>query len=424
MLLGATTGTMLTQMSSLLINLRHIIQNNTLLATYLGKKESFWKQKLKKLQEQKVRRKRRSVWYKKGRTDKWWENILMGILPEDEWKKNFRMSRETFEDLVQELSPWISPKPDSPNYRAILANKKVAITLYYLKDTGSLSMTANTFGIHISTVSKVIKEVCSAITYNLGPIYVQLPKTEEEMIEKAAQFEAKYGMHQAFGCIDGTHVPILRPIEHSQDYFCYKQYFSLNVQAVCDFRGIFMDVDCRWPGSVHDAKVFANSGIGNKLRNEELPITYQEILTGKCKVPNYLIGDPAYPLTPYCIKEYDNCSTNSKVIFNNLLRSARNPVECAFGRLKARWSFLSKNFDLSLDFVPVAIYACFVLHNYCEINKCVIDPELVKTQVNKHKLEKSNPNFSPDPIFSGNLDEGAAVRDTIKSYIENVLYKN
>ena len=89
-------------------------------------------------------------------------------------------------------------------------------------------MTANTFGIHISTVSKIIKEVCSAIAYKLGPTYVKLPQTEEEMIEKAAEFVSKFGMHQAFGCIDGTHVPILRPLEHSQDYFCYKQYFSLN----------------------------------------------------------------------------------------------------------------------------------------------------------------------------------------------------
>ena len=53
--------------------------NNALLATYFGKKETFWKQKLKKLQEQKVRRKRRSVCYKKGRRNKWWENMLMGV---------------------------------------------------------------------------------------------------------------------------------------------------------------------------------------------------------------------------------------------------------------------------------------------------------------------------------------------------------
>lgn len=103
-------------------------------------------------------------------------------------------------------------------------------------------MTANTFGLHISTVSKLKSDVCNCITYKLGPKYIALPKTKEEMLEKVGEFEAKFGMTQAFGCIDGTHVPILRPSEHSQDYFSYKMYFSLNVQAVCDFCGYIMDV--------------------------------------------------------------------------------------------------------------------------------------------------------------------------------------
>lgn len=374
------------------INLLHTISNflfivksrfqyNLLLATNLTQRESYWKKRVKERARRKANRKRRSTWYVKGRTDKWWDNMISGRLPEDNWKKNFRLSRQQFEQLENELNPYIAPNPTSPNHRALTSMKKLGITLYYLKDTGSLSMTANAFGISICTVSKVIREVCSAITYKLGPKYVRLPQTEEEMIEKASEFLSKYGMQQAFGCIDGTHVPILRPIEHSQDYFCYKQYFSLNVQAVCDYKGMFMDIDCMWPGSVHDAKVFSNSSIGTKLRNEEMPITYHEIVPGRSKVPNYLIGDPAYPLTAYCMKEYEKCSCNSEVLFNSMLRSARNPVECAFGRLKARWSILTKKIDLALDFVPTAIYACFVLHNYCELNKCAIDPELVKFHI-------------------------------------------
>ena len=50
------------------------------------------------------------------------------------------------------------------------------------------------------------------------------------------------------------------------------QYFSLNVQAVCDFKGYFLDVECMWPGSVHDSKVFANSRIDKMLRDGELPL--------------------------------------------------------------------------------------------------------------------------------------------------------
>ena len=199
-------------------------------------------------------------------------------------------------------------------------------------------MTANTFGVHQSTVSKVVIQVCNAISKNIGSEYLHLPRTEEEMRTKIAQFETKFGMVQAFGCIDGTHIPIRRPYVNSQDYFNYKQFFSLNVQAVCDARGIFMDVECRWPGCVHDAKVFANSEIHNKLKSSNLPKTFSSLLPGPGydKIPNYLIGDPAYPLAPFCMKEYQSCKGNSQVIFNNILREARNPVECAFGRLKAR----------------------------------------------------------------------------------------
>lgn len=126
-------------------------------------------------------------------------------------------------------------------------------------------------------------------------------------------------MPQAFGCIDGTHVRIKRPVENSQDYFCYKQFFSLTVQAVCDYRGYFMDVECMWPGSVHEAKVFSNSKINRQLRNAELPNCVQSLVDGSPKVASYIIGDPAYPLTPYCLKEYQSCSNNEQVIFNTML---------------------------------------------------------------------------------------------------------
>ena len=183
-------------------------------------------------------------------------------------------------------------------------------------------MTANTLGIDQCTVSKTIVEVCKANNAILGPHYLYLPHSENYMRKIAPEFELKFGMPQAFGCIDGTNIHIKRSIENSQDYYNYKQLFSLNVQAVCDSRRRFIDLECKWPGSVHDAKEFAYLVITKNVRDGLLPITYPVTRTR-----SQIICNTAYLLTPYSMKKYQGCSSNSEVIFNNLLRSARNQSE-------------------------------------------------------------------------------------------------
>ena len=177
-------------------------------------------------------------------------------------------------------------------------------------------------------------------------------------------------------------------------------------QAVCDSRGRFIEVECKLPGSVHDAKVFANSAISKNLRNNLFPITYSTLLPGQDPIPNYLIGDPAYPLTPYFIKEYQSCSSNSKFIFNNLLGSARNQVECSFGRLKARWGFL-RIVELKLETVPVAVYCCFVLRSIYEMRRnCEVDDQEVQAQIQRHKHDEEKTPNHPDAFYSYIIQKG------------------
>lgn len=96
--------------------------------------------------------------------------------------------------------------------------------------------------------------------------------------------------------------------------------YTINVQAVCDYRGVFLNVDCRWPGSVHDANVFSNSIINAMLMEGTLPSVYKSLVPGCDKIPSLLLfADPAYTLLRYC-------TTNEQVVFNNLLRSPRNQV--------------------------------------------------------------------------------------------------
>ena len=139
-------------------------------------------------------------------------------------------------------------------------------------------MTTNTFGIHQCANSKTIVDVCKAINAIMAiPDYLNLPRFENDMKKRASKFKLKFGMLQGIRCIDGTHIYIKLPIENSQDCYNYKQLSSLNVQAVCDSRGRFIDVECEWPGAVHDGKVFPNSAIGKNLRDNLLPITYSTL---------------------------------------------------------------------------------------------------------------------------------------------------
>ena len=330
-------------------------------------------------------RRKRQRWVNPGRTAAWWNNLINGELDESEWKDNLRMSREDFMALVDKLQPYLSPDSESFRKDTIPLEKKIGMTIYYLKDQGSLRMTANLFGIANSTLSVTIHRVCNAINVVLGPELIKFPSTKEEIERVTSAFEAKFGFPHVVGCIDGTHIPIKQTTGNPHDYFCYKMKYSLNVQAICNEKGLFTDVDFSWPGSVHDARVFANSDVNRKFQEKLLPAVYRELIPGRFPVPPILLGDPAYPLLSNLMKEHTHCSTNEEVVFNGMLRSARNQIECAYGRLKARWRILNRPLDVNIDHVPGVIYACFVLHNYCELRKAHINEEVVSRK-EKSKL--------------------------------------
>jgi hypothetical protein len=69
-------------------------------------------------------------------------------------------------------------------------------------------------------------------------------------------FSNKSGFPQIIGAIDGCHVAINRPKEDGDSYFNRKKFYFVVLQAVCKADRSFIDIDCRWPDSVHDGRVF------------------------------------------------------------------------------------------------------------------------------------------------------------------------
>lgn len=59
------------------------------------------------------------------------------------------------------------------------------------------------------------------------------------------------------GAIDCTHIPILNPGgDQGENFRNRKGIFSINVQIVSGPRCEILDIVARWPGSVHDSRIF------------------------------------------------------------------------------------------------------------------------------------------------------------------------
>ena len=54
--------------------------------------------------------KERRFWTRPGRTSAWWNNFADQVVISEEWKENFRMSRDSLYNLAEELRPYIQEK--------------------------------------------------------------------------------------------------------------------------------------------------------------------------------------------------------------------------------------------------------------------------------------------------------------------------
>ena len=87
-------------------------------------------------------------------------------------------------------------------------------------------------------------------------------------------------------------------------------------------------------------------------------------------------------------------NTVQQQYFGYRLSSARMVIECAFGRLKGRFGALRREMDINIDDLLIVIHACFVLHNFCEINNDYIPQEDVDRAI-QYDNEFQPPTSSP-----------------------------
>jgi len=125
------------------------------------------------------------------------------------------------------------------------------------------------------------------------------------------------------------------------------------LQAICDGGMSFIDISVGWPGSLHDARIFRLSAIGQMLETDGLQ--------------NYhILGDTAYPVKPYLVMPF--CDTRDfsadECHFNTIQSASRTIIQCAFARVNRKFRRL-KYLDMDkVQLVTTAITATSVVHNF------------------------------------------------------------
>lgn len=330
---------------------------------------------------------------------------------EEEFKENFRMSRETFTYLCSALKPrlqrhYIVRRPLSVEHR-------LAITLWRLGTNIEYRSIGHLFGVGLSSVFVSVREVCEAIVDILLPRYIKVP-SGDSLRDVVDGFDCKWGFPQCVGAIDGTHIPIISPTENALDYFNRKGHHSVVMQALvsCDYT--FMDIYVGWPGSVHDARVLTNSKLFQEAEAGTLLPNTTKSINGM-DVPLLILGDPAYPMLPWLMKPYTDTGrlTAKQLRFNYRLSRARMVVECAFGRLKGRWRSLLKRNDTNVKFLPKYIAACCVLHNICEMHRDAFNDEWMIQQSANENAPTANTQTTG---VSNSAVEAHTIREALSDY--------
>ncbi len=78
---------------------------------------------------------------------------------------------------------------------------------------------------------------------------------------------------------------------------------------------------------------------------------------------------------------------------------------------------MTKKIDLKITAVPTVVYACFVLHNFCEKNKRYVDEDMVHEQIRSAMISSGDKEEASDPVCSVDSGEGEVVRDLLSKYV-------
>ena len=238
--------------------------------------------------------------------------------------------------------------------------------------------------------------------------------TGPELEQVIVDFKSLCGLPSCGGALDGTFMPIKKPSEFGDTYYCYKHFNAIIVLGCVDARGIFTYVNAGRPGSVGDSYTYIHSLLYQKIANGEWlyrsPMTIEGV-----SVKPFLVADSAFPLDSTSMKCFpDLANVPQKRSFNYSFMSTRRVVEQAFGRLKGRWKIMDGKCKLNDPvFVRQVAMVCCALYNVCERYQCPFEPGCLPDE---NAYTTSIPTHLQANVVIG---PAAGIRDVLATYIHH-----
>ncbi|XDV19487.1 hypothetical protein PO909_024952 [Leuciscus waleckii] len=252
--------------------------------------------------------------------------------------ERYRFSREGVIYIVNLLEPHV--KCSTRRSRALTTAQTVCIALRFFASGTFLYTIGDAENLGKSAVCHAIRKVYLALKQFLGSFVIFPSHLRPQAVKQ--NFFAIAGFPNVIGAIDCT------------DFVNRKGFHSVNVQMVCDSMFHITNVEAKWPGSVHDSRIFRESHLCTLFECG----AYDGIL----------LGDRGYACRQYFMTPFPDPNPGPQTRFNTALARTRARIEMTFGQLKGRFQCL-KGLRVAPDRACDIIVACAILHNIVTIRK-------------------------------------------------------
>ncbi|XP_067090351.1 putative nuclease HARBI1 [Osmerus mordax] len=299
---------------------------------------------------------------------------------DDHLYERYRFSAEGMTYLCQLLEPYVANATHHSS--ALTVPQTVCVALRYFATGTFMYSMGDAENLSKNTVCCAIRKVVLALTHLLNTFVVFPGHLPMKAIKEG--FYEIAGFPRVIGAIDCTYISASLG-ENEVDYINRRSFHSINVHMTCDHQCLVTSVEAKWPGSVHDSRIFRESALCHRLE--------QGLFSG------LLVGDRGYACQPCLMTPYPDPNTRPQTAFNVALNRTRVKIEMTVGIIKAHFNCL-RGLRVTPDRACQVVTACVVLHNVASIRKERAPP--VSQQ-------------PPDVVDTITLDypTGRAVRDAI-----------